>query len=294
LKRYVSTLIDCRKGQEKKILDSIAGALVKDRRFDKSTAEKLEGFRELTGKLKKPGKSKFKEKIEELAGILLDNSKKIAVIYNNSDTDHKNSGTLNSAVNLLLLTDRMNRPSNGIVITQNACNTQGYRDLVFGIFTTKENLKKANKALKEGRVKAIVSLNEDIDIENAFSEDVLEGMEFVASLSMFNTSLARISKVLIPYLPITESDGSLVSFDGRVLKFRKVFNPVTGHTNLDVLNRILHLASGKSYSIDYIREKIAEKLPQYADLIDTKKGSFYLIDAAREKGLFGKQLRFIS
>jgi hypothetical protein len=67
---------------------------------------------------------------------------------------------------------------------------------------------------------------------------------------------------------------------------------VTGHTNLDVLNRILHLASGKSYSIDYVREQIAEKLPQYADLIDTKKNSFYLIDAARDKGLFGKQLRF--
>jgi len=67
---------------------------------------------------------------------------------------------------------------------------------------------------------------------------------------------------------------------------------VTGHTNLDVLNRILHLASGKSYSIDYIREQIAERLPQYADLIDTRKGSFSLIDAARDKGLFGKQLRF--
>ena len=59
---------------------------------------------------------------------------------------------------------------------------------------------------------------------------------------------------------------------------------MTGHSNLDVLNRILHLASGKSYSIDYVREQIAEKLPQYADLIDTKKGSFYLVDAAKEKG----------
>lgn len=294
LKRYVSTLIDCRKGQERKILDSIAGSVVKDKRFDKSAADKIEGFKGLIGKLKKPGRSKFKEKIEELAGILLDSSKKIVVIYNNSGNDHKNSDTLNSAANLLLLTDRMNRTYNGIVITQNACNTQGYRDLVFGIFTTKENLKKANKAIKEGKVKAIVSLNEDIDIADAFSEDVLEGMEFVASLSMFNNSIARISKVLIPYLPITESDGSIVSFDGRVLKFRKVFNPVTGHTNLDVLNRILHLASGKSYSIDYVREQIAEKLPQYADLIDTKNGSFYLIDMARDKGLFGKQLRLSS
>ena len=186
--------------------------MVKDKRFDKSAAEKLEGFRELIGQLKKPGKSKLKEKIEELAEILLDSSKKIVVIYNSSDTDNKNSDTLKSAVNLLLLTDRMNRPSNGMVITQNACNTQGYRDLVFGIFTTKENLKKAHSAIKEGRVKAIVSLNEDIDIENAFSEDILEGMEFVASLSMFNNNLARISKVLIPYLPITESDGSIVSF----------------------------------------------------------------------------------
>lgn len=41
---------------------------------------------------------------------------------------------------------------------------------------------------------------------------------------MFNNSLARIFKVLIPYLPITESDGCIVSFDGRVLKFRKVFS----------------------------------------------------------------------
>lgn len=68
---------------------------------------------------------------------------------------------------------------------------------------------------------------------------------------------------------------------------------MTGHSNLDVLNRILHLASGKSYSIDYVREQITEKMPHYADLIDTKKGSFYLIDAAKDRGLFGKQLRLV-
>jgi formate dehydrogenase major subunit len=293
LSRYVSAHIDCRKGQEKKILDSIAGSMVKDKRFDKSAAERIEGFKELIGKLKKPGRSKYKEMMEELAGTLLDSSKKVVIIYH-AGTDKGNSDTLKSAANLLLLTDRMSKPSNGIVITQNACNTQGYRDLAFGLFTTREDLKKAKDAMKKGKVKAVVSLNEELDIADAFSEEVLEGLEFVASLSMFNNSIARISKVLIPYLPLTESDGSIVSFDGRVLKFRKVFDPVTGHSNLDVLNRILHLASGKSYSIDYIREQIADRLPQYGDLIDIRKGSFHLIGAARHKGLFAKQLRFSS
>jgi formate dehydrogenase major subunit len=294
LKRYASAVIDCASGKEREILDAIAGSISRDKRFDNQSAEKIQGFHDFLGKIKNTNLPEFKSQISEIVGLLLDSEKKVAIIYNTYEMKNGSSDALKSAANLLLLTGRINSPSQGIIVNQDSCNTQGYRDIVFNGFTARENLKKAKEALDQGKVKAIVSLNEDMDIPALFSEEVLEEIEFVAALSSAENHVSRIAKVLIPYQPLMESEGSLTSSDGRVVKFTRVFEPITGHTNFDNLNRIFHAACGKSYTLDYVREMIAGRLPHYAGLAERDKDSFYLCDEARKKGLLGKKLRFHS
>jgi hypothetical protein len=61
---------------------------------------------------------------------------------------------------------------------------------------------------------------------------------------------------VIPYSPHIESEGSVVSFDGKIIKFGKVFDPLPGFTNFEALNALLQAASGKSYSLEAVRELI--------------------------------------
>jgi hypothetical protein len=76
------------------------------------------------------------------------------------------------------------------------------------------------------------------------------------------------------------------------VKFKKAFDPLPGFTNFEALNIIFRQATGKSYSIDYVRGLIADKLPQYRGLADSAVESFFLIDEARHKGLSGKNPKF--
>jgi hypothetical protein len=68
----------------------------------------------------------------------------------------------------------------------------------------------------------------------------------------------------------------VVAFDGRVVKFKKVFDPLPGFTNFDALNTIYWMTTNKSLSINDVRKNIVEKLPQYDGLVDNKVEVFFL------------------
>jgi formate dehydrogenase major subunit len=281
LERYVSLHIDCRTGREGQIINAVAKKVVGSPKFDAGKAAALEGFAAFRAAVRKEKYAKDKKAIEETAAAMLDSAKNVVIVFNDTVEGMK-LNDLKTAAWLLASAGKLNRAHNGIIVAQTSSNSQGYRDIVFSSalgFSSPAKLGRIKQAFRKGSIKAVFSLNEQPEV-------LPKSTEFIAALPMFGNELSNAADVVIPYSPNTEAEGSVVAFDGRVVKFREAFKPLPGFGNFEALNAILHAATGKSYGIDYVRQQIAEKLPYYGLMTDKSAGTFYLSDSAREKGLF--------
>ncbi len=283
LERHVSVHLDCKTGEEGEVVEAVAKCIFGSTKFDAKAAEVTGGFADYKTAVLKSAYPLDKELAGEVADDLLDSAKNVVIIFNDT-VDGMKLHDLKSAANLLGLTGRLNRASNGITVVQKGSNSQGYRDIVFSGalgFSSAEKLADIRNIIKKGGIKAVVSLNGD----QAISDLLPKKAEFIAALSVFENSLTAAAAVVIPFSPNIEAEGSVVSFDGRVVKFKKAFDPLPGFTTFEALNIIFRHAAGKSYSIDYVRELIAAKLPRYRRLADGSVDSFSLVDAIADKSL---------
>jgi formate dehydrogenase major subunit len=227
LKRCSVLHLDCETGQESSIVDAIAKSI------------------------RVPGNSENGKAVTAAAALLRDPDRSVIIILNNTVTNKD----IKTAAGLIALTDRQNKEGNGVILTQKSCNTRGYRDIVFNSafdFSSPQKLGSIRDALTSGRVQAIFSLNENLDVAGYLPK----GAEFIAALSVSPNDITAVSGFVMPYSPHIENDGSIVSLDGKVIKFSKVFDPLPGFTNFEALNAVLQGASGKSYSPDAVRNII--------------------------------------
>jgi len=71
---------------------------------------------------------------------------------------------------------------------------------------------------------------------------------------------------VVPLAPLAEEDGSIVSFDGRILKFRRAFKPLAGFDNVAFLGRALQQAGGSALELAGVRAGIAAAAPAFESL----------------------------
>jgi formate dehydrogenase major subunit len=290
LERYASLHVDCKTGKEGQIINALGKSIVKSRKFDAKSAKMIDGFAKFKANSLKAANSKNKKVLDGIAAILLDNAKNVVIIYNDTVAGMA-AKDAKAAVNLLLCTGRVNKPGNGVMIIHKNSDCQGYRDIVFSNatgFSSPDKLKKIKEALLKGKIRAIFSLNENLKISAAASKKI----NFIAALATEENDMTDKASVVVPYSPATESDGSVVSFDGKVVKFKKAFDPLPGFTNFGVLNMLIRQATGASYDINRVRGQIAEKLPQYAALANSAVDSFSVVEEAKKNGHIGKQLKY--
>jgi formate dehydrogenase major subunit len=225
LKRYGALQLDCETGHEGALIDAI-------------------------GKSIGAGSSGNGKPVGAAAALLSDADKKVIIVINNTVAVKD----IRAAAGLMTLTGRQRKEGNGVILTQKGCNTRGHRDIVFSRdfgFSSPAKLGGIKDSLMSGRVRAIFSLNENMDIA------VLpKGAEFIAALSVCPNDVTAAADVALPYSSHIENEGSVLLFDGKVVNFARVFDPLAGFTNFEALNAVLLVASGKSYSIDEIRKKI--------------------------------------
>jgi formate dehydrogenase major subunit len=248
LERYAAIHLDCETGDEERLIGSIAAEIQK---------------------AAKPGGT---GPVAAAAALLSDMSGNVVIIFNDTMPGMLLKGIRSAA--------ELGKTGSGIIITQKSCNTRGYRDIVFNRvlgFSSAEKLAGIRAALMDGKVKALFSLNEDMNTGSIMPK----GAEFIAALSVDQNSLTAKASVILPYSPHIENEGSVTAFDGRVASFNRVFPSLHGFSNFDALNAILRAASGPSLSIDAARKIIGAKLPQYAELSNRAAGTFFPGDAGK-------------
>lgn len=244
-------------------------------------ARSTDGFPQLEKQLK----GFTKEKVAALTGVapgkydsLIEMITKpgtdIVFIYDFDSAGEKAKNELPAVVDFLLLTNRLNRKNNGLIILRDYSNSTGaaamgidpgylpgfvkydetreieriakyWKTDLQNIFKSSDmNLK---EKLRQGKIKALLIFGEDPLVVSA-NREYLKGVEFLLVQDMYDTQTVQQADVVLPAVSPIEQDGSYTDCEGRVQDTRAVIAAKTGHSNRQIIGRLAgHFQAGFDY-----------------------------------------------
>ena len=217
----------------------------------------------------------------EAAGLVADAAKRVVIVVNQDAGVGSDHAAVRRAADLALLTGRTGGPKGGLLVVKNDANGQGVQDVIYdGGFASWADLARARAELGSGKIKAAVLLGVDpagLDGLDA----ALAKVEFTAVIDVFPTAAAARANVVVPLAPLQEEDGSVVSFDGRITAFKKVFKPLAGFGSVEFLVETLAQVGGDRPDLPAVRQAIAAALPLYRSLPSPTPTAYLCDEAAR-------------
>ncbi len=210
-----------------------------------------------------------KEKLERLFELVANPEANVVVVYSVDSLWEKSKNDLKAIGNLMMLSGRIGKPGNGIIILRDFANSQGLLDMGVDPGYLPGYVRPGDtariEALEELWGVALHDIFKPVDLKDAmerehikglivFGEDPLfatsnlkltSGAEFMVVVDCFMTATAMEADVVLPAsLPI-ETEGTFTACDRRVQKTAKIFEPRTGMENWQMLSALaekMHLA----------------------------------------------------
>jgi NADH dehydrogenase/NADH:ubiquinone oxidoreductase subunit G len=217
----------------------------------------------------------------EAAGLVADAAKKVVIVVNQDAGVGSDHAAVRWAADLALLTGRTGGAKGGLLVVKNDANGQGVQDVIYdGGFASWADLARAKAELRSGKIKAVVLLGVDPAGLDGIDADLAEA-EFTAAIDLFPTAATGRAEVVVPLAPLQEEDGSVVSFDGRITAFKKVFKPLAGFGSVEFLAETLAQAGGDRSDLPAVRQAIAAALPLYGALASATPTTYLSDEAAR-------------
>lgn len=176
-----------------------------------------------------------------------------------------------AAANLAILTGRIGKEGNGLLIMGEKNNSQGAADL--GIFPKAGGL--SGQAILDGAahgsVKALFIAGENpvVSYPNRKKvEQALEAVEFLVVSDLFLTETAQYADVVLPAASFAEKNGTFTSLGRRVQRVRQAIKPLgEARTDFQILNGINQALGGTSYACQSeLFAEIAANVPAYQGL----------------------------
>ena len=204
-----------------------------------------------------------REKIVKAAELISDPRLNVMAVYNIDSLDEQGTHDLKAVANLLLLTGKLGRAGNGLILLREHCNAQGLLDMGIGncTFPGYEPCSREAAARYEKRWRADLShlfthVNADLRVrmegrdikaclilgENPLKEPrnsrYLDGVEFLVVQDLYLTETACRADVVLPASLITESTGTFTNCERRIQRFNRVFPARSGLENWQMICQI--------------------------------------------------------
>lgn len=176
-------------------------------------------------------------------------SRRVVAVYDLDDTLERATDDLKALAQVLILTNHIGQDGQGLLLLRSDCNSEGAR--LAGI---------ANPLHPERIRGALVLFENPFGDYRAARE--LASIESLVVVDHFLTDTAQLAEVVLPAATLAESDGTVVSFDGKLGSVVKAGTPVPGLTSADVLARLAQALGRPVPSIDpaQIRADLASRL----------------------------------
>jgi len=289
LTKFADLWVDSKRGTHTVLLNGIIKELIKKGKIDKDFVnKKTKGISELENMVS----DLTREKVCRMTGITnvkfeqlnhwLENSKtNISFIYNIDSPKEKSAGDLQTLVNFLLLTNRIGKKGNGLIILRDYANSTGILDM--GVtpnylpgyvkHTDSNEINRIGElwntdlstVFKPVDLKAKLLAN-DIKAVLIFGEDPLNendnwkyfsGVEFLMVSEMFPTATVREADVILPAASYVEQEGTFTTCDRRVQKASKFMSSKNGMENWQIIKN-LSRGFGKDFKVNSVAEVMKE------------------------------------
>ena len=294
---FASMWLNTRRGTNTLLLKALASQIIEQKAFDEKAVTAIaDGFDVFKRAISiSPAEAAAatgvsQAHIEQLAGMVSDPDKNIVYVYNMDSILEKSPGDLQALGNLLLLTGKIGREHNGILLTREHSNSQGLIDLGATLKVSHwkhpaaswecaqgaRSLSELREAMFSGMIKGFFIVGEDFAVNKDYAK-LLDQADFVAVMDMFETETTALANVALPGSAYAEAEGSVTSQDRRVQAFSRVFDPPAGPTGFAILARLYGEATTQDApNLESVRSDIAVFNPQYKQITQIGgNGSFY-------------------
>ena len=261
LAKLADLWLPAKDGSAAVLMNGVANALMAAGNVNKDA----DGYADLEKMVKGFGAAKVKAETgveEDLFGRFVDMLK--AEDANAVFVTPQSSVALKGMSNVLLLTGRLLKEGNGLLLLNAFANTMGAVEMgamagyLPGLVKDGETVDLAAK-LKAGDIKGLLVFGEDPLGAEGYA-GLLDGVEFMMVMDMVKTATVEKADVVLPAASYIEQAGTYTACDGRWQAVEPVVASKTGEENWDVIARLASgFASGFDYkAIDGIREEIAK------------------------------------
>ena len=264
LANFADVFLQIKPGIDVCLLNGLMNVLLSQNLIDeKFISERTEGFEDFKQKVKEYPPEKVREITgvapEDLlkAAHLYGEAERATIIYSMGITQHT-TGTDNvkSCANLAMLTGNVGRESTGVNPLRGQNNVQGACDMGalpnvysgYQLVTDKQVAEKFGKAwavklspkpgltlvemmgaAHTGSLKAMYIVGENPMLSNPDINHVkasIEALDFLVAQDIFLSETAKLAEVVLPASSFAEKEGTFTATDRRVLRVRKVIDPV--------------------------------------------------------------------
>ncbi len=316
LSKHSDIWVNNKKGTSTLLLDTLMNALINDgnidEKFIESNTNDFDEFKKSVSKnnindvLKTCELDKLK--FEKLLEVIKDVNKNVVFVYNIDSAEDKSINDLKAIGNFLLLTGRVTKKDNGLIILRDFNNSSGLLDM--GATTNylpglvkldeKESIKKISdkwnvnldavfkpvnleERLLNGEIKALLIFGED-PLANEDNRKYFDNVEFLLVSDTFNTETINFADVVLPALSYIEQDGTYTRCDNTVQKVSKIINSPIDYTNCETIQKLAsRFADGFDYnSVHDIMNEI-KLVNRYYSKVENKKSwteEFFAKDSA--------------
>lgn len=247
LTKFADLWVDNKKGTSTVIMNGLAREFLKKPSIDRKSIQAVTtGLSQLEEMVAPFGRSNVAattgisvSKYEELLSMMLDPGKKVVFVYNLDSWKEKAKNDLQSVVNFLILTDRLQGEGNGLVLMREYANSSGVADMgvspnhlpgqvgineaaeierIGDFWNTPMDIFKdtdLKEDMQSGKVKAALIFGED-PLTLAENRKYFDHLEFVMVSDSFHTHSTAEADVAFPAVTYMKQEGTYTTCDRRV------------------------------------------------------------------------------
>ena len=284
--------IDCKKGTCTYLLNGIMKTCIVNDNIDGNfILNKTKGFEEFKEKINDTDIADVlnqtaihKDKFISFAQHLQNSKSNIVFIYNIDSRKEKSINDLQAIGNYLMLTGRVGKQNNGLIILREFNNSTGLvemgaiPDYLPGYINFQQtelinelgkkwkvNLKDIFKPvdlktkLLRSEIKGLLIFGEDPLLERS-NEKYLSGVEFLVVSSSYSCSTTDAADVVLPLPTYVEQEGTYTRCDNTIQKANKIINRTDCYNNWEIIKKLASEFSDlfKFNSIQEIYDEIRE------------------------------------
>lgn len=270
LTRNADLWVDSTKGTNTLLLNSLMKVCIEKDSIDKSfidlNTKLFEEFKEKIGKMNLEDAIHTinidYDKFNQLIEMTQNPKSNIIFIYNIDSTREKSNNDLKAIANFLLMTGRVRKPNNGIILLRDYCNSTGLMDMSVTSNYLPGYVKESDtdqiekirnkwgrnltpifkasdieKKMKHGEIKAVLIFGEDpLGDEN--NRKYFSDVEFIMVSDSFCTNTVLEAEVVLPALTYIEQNGTYTRCDHTIQKANRIITHSNKFSNWEIIEAL--------------------------------------------------------